>query len=322
MKKHLWIGILIAGVCLYFAFRGISFRELGTTLSHGRPGPILLALVIYLIGYVLRSIRWSVLIRPIQAIPAVDLAAVMILGFFANNILPLRMGELIRAHLCGTKFKISRTASLGSILLERICDSIGFLSTFIVASLFYPFPHYMQKGAWMLGGSCVIVIAALIFVRFQEPMFHRILDASPLPDRWKMKIKHLATQFIHSTAGLTQPRYVIEALTLSLVIWTIEGTYLYLMAIAFGLNLKYLQAFFLLFALGISVTLPQAPGYVGTFELFGITALALLGIPKSEGLPVILAVHGTQFFYIAVLGCLALWKEGLRFSSLTSTSES
>ena len=82
--------------------------------------------------------------------------------------------------------------------------------------------------------------------------------------------------------------------------------------------MEYGQAFFLLFALGLSVTLPQAPGYVGTFELFGVTALTFLGIPKDQGLAVILAVHGTQFIFITLLGSLALWKEGLTFRSLTS----
>ena len=111
----------------------------------------------------------------------------------------------------------------------------------------------------------------------------------------------------------------MEALLLSLMVWTIEGTYLFLMSKAFLVDLKYTQAFFLLFALGISVTLPQAPGFVGTYELFGITALSLLGIPKNQGLPVILAVHGTQFLYISIMGCLALWKEGLSLRNLTST---
>src|SRR4029077_8880948 len=123
-----------------------------------------------------------------------------------------------------------------------------------------------------------------------------------------------------STSGITQPRYVVEAMVLSLVVWTLEGSYLFLMAHAFDIPLKYGEAFFLLFALGLSVTLPQAPGYVGTYEFFGVTALSLLGISKNQGLPVILAIHGTQFTLITVLGTLGLWREGLTFHSLTSTS--
>lgn len=152
MKKHLWIGFLFAAVCLYYAFRGISLQQLATALAHAQLLPILLALTLYFFEYFIRSGRWSILIRPIKNISSKDLLWPLMIGFFANNILPLRMGEFVRAHVCGTKFNISRTASLGSILLERIFDTLSFLTTFLVASLFYPFPHYMEKGAWLLGG--------------------------------------------------------------------------------------------------------------------------------------------------------------------------
>jgi hypothetical protein len=246
----------------------------------------------------------------------------MMIGFFANNVLPLRMGELVRAHVCGTKLHISRTASLGTILLERLCDTLSFLTTFLVASFFFPFPPYMKKGAWLLGGTCIAVIVALLLIHHHEDTFRAILAWSPLPATWKGKIQHLVTHFIHSTSSITRPRFVAEAMAYSLVIWVLEGTFLYLVSSAFSVNLKYAEAFFLLFALGLSVTLPQAPGYVGTFELFGVTALSLLGIPKNQGLPVILALHGLQFAFIAVLGSVALGKEGVSFSQMTQTSPS
>jgi hypothetical protein len=320
MRKHMWIGVLFALVCLYFAFRGISIKQLWNVLSRARPLPILLALCIYFLEYHIRATRWAILLRPIRVFPASELFWPMIIGFFANNVLPLRMGELVRAHISGTKLNISRTASLGSILIERVCDTLSFLGTFLVASLFCPFPRYMEKGAWLLAGACLLVILTLILIRWHEESFRKALFRSPLPLSWKNKVNRLSTHFIHSTSGITQPRYVAEAMALSLVIWIIEGTFLFLVAHAFALDLKYAGAYFLLFALGLSVTLPQAPGYIGTFELFGITALSLLGIPKSQGLPVVLAIHGTQFMFIALLGVIGLWHEGLSFNSMTSST--
>jgi len=320
MRKHIWIGYLFAAVCLYFAFRGISFHQFAETLSQAKLKWVFLAFLVYMIDFFIRAERWALLIRPIRTIAARALFWPMIIGFFANNVLPLRMGELVRAHVCGIKFKISRTASLGSILLERIGDTLSFLTTFLVASLFYPFPHYMEKGAWLLGISCLLAIAFLFFIRFYEIRFHAAVDWSPLPSSWKIRIKHLATHFIHSTSGLTRPRYVTEAMVLSLMVWTLEGSFLYVMAHAFSMPLRYSEAFFLLFALGLSVTLPQAPGYVGTFEFFGVTALSLLGFSKSQALPLILAVHGMQFALVGILGLIGLWREGLSLQSLTDTN--
>ena len=322
MRKsiHLWIGFLFAAVCLYVAFHGISFREMGGAFRQAHGGPIFLALAIYIVDFLLRAKRWAVLIEPVRPARPADLFWVMMIGFFANNVLPLRMGELVRAHACGTKFGISRTASLGTILLERLCDTLSFLTTFLVASLFFPFPPYMKKGAWLLGGSCITVIIGLFLVQHHEETFRKILEWSPLPEKWKTRIHDVTTHFLHSTSGIRNPRFVIEAMAFSLVVWVIEGTFLYLVSQAFAINLNYAGAFFLLFALGLSVTLPQAPGFVGTFELFGVTALALLGIPKNQGLPVVIAIHGLQFIFIAILGSFALWKEGLSLHNLTSTS--
>ncbi len=104
----------------------------------------------------------------------------------------------------------------------------------------------------------------------------------------------------------------------SLLVWTTEATFLYLVAQALAVPLPYAGAFFLLFALGLSVALPQAPGYIGTFEFFGVTALALLGIPKEHALPVMLTIHSVQFVMIACMGMVALWHEGLSLKSLSS----
>src|SRR5262249_17746893 len=144
MRKHLWIGFLLAGVCLFFAIRGISFQELAATLRRARMEWIAMALLVSTLGFLLRAKRWEILIKPIRASPARQLFWPMIIGFFANNVLPFRMGELVRAHLCGTKFQVSRTGSLGSIMLERLCDTISFLTIFLLVALLYPFPRYIE----------------------------------------------------------------------------------------------------------------------------------------------------------------------------------
>ena len=122
---------------------------------------------------------------PVHPTRAFELYWVMMIGFFANNVLPLRMGELVRAHVCGTKLHISRTASLGTILLERLCDTLSFLTTFLMASLFFPFPPYMKKGAWLLGGTCIAVIVALLLIHHHEDTFRAILEWNPFPVTWK-----------------------------------------------------------------------------------------------------------------------------------------
>ncbi len=169
---------------------------------------------------------------------------------------------------------------------------------------------------------CVILILGMILVRFYERLFHRLLRSHSSSASMEKPNQGVGRPFHsqhlrHYAAALM----LIESMILSLMIWIIEGTCFFFCFIkAFSIPLPYAGAFFLLFALGLSVTLPQGPGYVGTFELFGVTALTLLGIPKELGLPMILAIHGTHFIFIAIFGGLGLWKEGLNLQSLSSTT--
>lgn len=316
MRKHLWIGLLIALICLYFAFRDISFRQIASSFESANPGWVILAVSIYLIGYLLRSLRWKVLMEPVKDIPTRSLFAPMIIGFLANNILPFRMGEIVRAHMTGKKFDISRTASLGTILLERLFDTVSFLTTFVAIALFFPFPFWVKRAAGALGGACGGVIIGLIVVSKHEHRFHMLVDAAPLPGTWKRRLYRVVSDLTRGVSSMTRLKHVAAALSLSLIIWIIEGTILYLIARALHVPLGYPQSFFLLFFLGLSVTLPQAPGYVGTMELFGTTALTVLKIPKGEGLALVLAIHGFQFCFIILMGSWALWKEGLSIRRL------
>jgi len=316
MKKQMLLGILIAIVCLYFAFRGISITGLFHALRTARLRWIACALMIYSIGYILRAFRWRILMEPIRRCSAGELFAPMIIGFLANNILPFRMGEFIRAHVTGTKFNVSRTASLGTILLERLCDTVSFLSTFIAVALIFPFPGVVEKGAAALGLLCILVTASLVIILRHRDRFQEVVEKLRIPQNWKRTIEHLVGNFAQGVSSLKKARHVAGALLLSLVIWTIEGSYLYLIAKSLSAPLSYPQAFFLLFFMGLAVTLPQAPGYIGTLELFGVTALALLGIPKQQALPVILSIHGTQFCFILAVGMWALYHEGISLNSL------
>jgi hypothetical protein len=316
MKKQLVFGILISVVCLYFALKGISLSNVAHVLAQANFRWVLCALALYLVGYAIRVWRWQILMSPIKRIAYWDLAPPLVIGFFANNFLPFRMGEFVRAHISGRKFSISRTASLGTIFIERIFDTISFLTTFLCATFFYPFPAYIEKGAFVLGGGCLGAIGVLWVITTHRTLFEVWVHRLGIKHAWALKIETFIQNFAHGVSGLRHPRQNAEALGLSLCIWFIEGMFLFLMAKAFVLNVSMPGAFFLLFFLGLSVTLPQAPGYVGTMELFGVTALTILHISKDQGLPLILAVHASQFLFVFALGLWALHREGLTFSKL------
>lgn len=320
MKKViLTFGLVLAAVCLWKAFKGIEFSTVLVGIRNANWLWIAFAMAVYSFGYLFRAIRWSLLLHPVKRIQPLALFNPMMLGWFANNVLPLRMGEIVRAYLAGKKFSVSVSATLATILLERICDTLAFLSTFLISALFFAFPHYIEKGAAALGGACVLAIATLVFISHHLSKFNAIVHRIPLiPHGLKEKVIHIAANFSHGVSTMKSVKDILGSLALSIVIWVLEGTVLYMFGRAFSIGMSYPASFFLLFFLGISVTLPQAPGYVGVMELFGVSALGILGVPKDQALPVILTLHAAQFVYVGVLGLWALSREGLTLGSIVA----
>lgn len=316
MQKKLFIGVLISGACLYFVFRDQSFGQVLGALRQTNPFWLLLALLVYSATFFLRVERWAALLHSVKPVPVRRLFNPLIIGFFANNVLPFRMGEVVRAIVTGKKLDISRTAALGTIVLERICDAVSFLIIFLVMALFFPFPQGIKHGAAAMGLGCIIAITVLILGSRHQTRAHDLLERLPLAPKIRESGQSALANFASGVSALTHGASLARIAPLSLGVWLIEGTVIYLIIRAFPVHITFPQAFFVLFFLGLSVTLPQAPGYVGAVELFGVTALSLLGIPKEQGLPMILTIHGIQFALIFILGFRALWTEGMSFGSL------
>lgn len=322
MRKKLFFGLALSIACLYFVFRGISLRQLVQSLRAANTYWMALGMMVYSGGYFFRVLRWKIILRPIKSLKAEALFRPLIIGFFANNILPFRMGELVRAHITGQKFKISRTAGLGTIVLERLCDTLSFLTIFLVVALFLPFPVAVKKGAYLIAAGCGILIIFLILGAQYRDNLQKFLQNTKLRDPWKMKLRHIVVNFTQGISGMKRWGDIGLALLLSLIIWVIEGTTIYLIAHAFPQGITYFQSFFVLFFFGLAVIAPQAPGNVGTVELVGVSALSLLGIPRDQGLPMVIAIHGLQFGFIFSLGVWTLWTEKLSFRSLTQMERS
>ncbi len=303
---QLAVGLVISLGCLYFAFRGVSMTETLQALRQADARFLAAAFLFYGLGYVFRTLRWKVLLQPVKRVSLATLAKVLLVGFAANNFLPFRLGEVLRAHLCGRQFGLSRVTAFGSIVIERLTDMVSFIVAFALAAWVYPFPAAVRQAAWSMGAIALALIGALFFsILFQSRCREWLRRAPLLSTPWKHRLDALYVNFMQGVSGMMDLKTLSTAVALSLGAWWVEGTFIYLVTCAFPIPFEYPQAFFILFFLAVAVALPQAPGYVGTMEFFGGTAMALLGHSKELGLSVILAVHGLQFLFLAVVGLTA-----------------
>ncbi|MHB9156139.1 MAG: lysylphosphatidylglycerol synthase transmembrane domain-containing protein, partial [Endomicrobiales bacterium] len=277
---------------------------------------IALAVLVYSSAFALRAVRWKYLLAPLKVFPAVRLFSYLILGFFMNNVLPLRLGEIIRAHITGQKVGIPRTSALATIVVERLFDGLSYICLFLVTVLFMEFPGSTKKA--FLSAS-VLFLAGMVFlfflVRHKQPAI-RLFNKLPLPRKFQERIQSMFANFLGGLGIFGHGLGLVRILILSLTVWTIEGTVFLIMGQAFHMDLSLFQCFFVMIIIGTGAILPTAPGYVGTVEFLGVTALSFMGINKNQAFGYIITLHLLQLTTIAFWGIRSLVIEKITFSEL------
>jgi uncharacterized protein (TIRG00374 family) len=265
----------------------------------------------------LRGVRWKYLLNPAMPVSSFKLFSLLIVGFFMNNLLPLRLGELVRAHITGQKLQMSRSNVLATIVVERLFDGISYVCLFVVTVILLPSFPELAKRSFLLGGA--VFGGAMLFLFFLVRNKERaagMLRKIPMPEKMKPHFQRISINFLNGLGIFGRGKALITVFILSLIIWTIEGSVFLMMSNAFHLNMNLLQCFFVMITIGIGAALPTAPGYVGTVEFLGVTALTFLGINKDQAFGYIVTLHLLQFVTIAFWGIRTLLTEKISFSEL------
>lgn len=128
MKWKLWLGIGISVLFLFLAFRKVNLHELKKALESANYIYLIPAILLTILSLWIRAFRWQYILQPVREIRVSSLFSATMIGFMANNLLPVRLGEFVRAYTIGEKERISKSSSLATIVVERIFDGITILS--------------------------------------------------------------------------------------------------------------------------------------------------------------------------------------------------
>lgn len=315
-------GIIISLIFLYFALKGINFSEVKNAFHNANYFWIIPGLLVYILTYLVRAWRWKFILLPIKNCKIKNLFADLIIGFMANNILPLRIGEIVRAYINGENEKISKSSSFATIVVERVFDGIILFLILITIILLSPFPSWANTIAWTAAGIflgiLVIMYLLLIKERASEIFLKKIFFF--LPDKWKEKIISLFSSFVAGLKILKKRKEIIATIFLSIIVWLGEGLTLFLIAQAMQLNLSYVAACFTLTIISLGIILPSSPGFVGVYEFFGVLALGIYQIEKSPALSFIILLHFLQFAFIVSAGFIFLIKRNISIKELRQRS--
>ena len=315
-----WIGFAISLGILFLAFHRIDFRLLLESLQGANYLYLFPIVVIIFLSMALRALRWGYLLRPIKKIGFLNLFAGILIGFMANNVLPVRMGEIVRAYIIGRSERIRKTASFATVVVERLFDGFTVLALLVVVLTFIQLPpeniyfkRGLQLGGYITMGLYGFSFVILFIIQTQTRWFLKIalFFTRPFPMRVTKNGISVIKSFKEGLVSVQSTKIMVIAFLYSIVIWATFAYSIYLIGLAFGLKLSLSAVVTVLLAICLAMMIPSTPGYVGPYHASVAYALVLYGVPLERALSLSLVFHATNFIPITLAGFLYLWRHHL-----------
>jgi len=314
MSKYLKIGIGVA-VSVFFLWlvlKDLHYGDFFETIRTIQLKWLFVGLFVWLIGYGVRGMRARILLLPVKDIPWKRSMAYVLIGFTANNTLPLRAGEFVRPYVVGAKENISKTTVFATIAAERLFDGLVIVFLTIAGASVMPIQDWMRNVIWL---SAVLFVAALVGFIFLLYFNRQTMSVVGFflrlfPTAVRSKLEGLLNVFTTGLEFLRNPAQCISVVSTSLIVWLCEAAFYYIAAMAFSFDITLSQAMFIMGMLNLAILIPSSPGYVGTFEYVTVASLGLLGIGHSQAAGYALVSHVVQFFAINIPGIILWFKLG------------
>lgn len=316
-KLKFWLGLVVSLIFLYLAFQGQDFGKIGKALGEANYWWLLPALGAYFAGVWVRAVRWHFLLGPIKKVSINRLFPVVVIGYMANDVLPVRMGEVVRAYVLGKRENVSKTGTLATIVVERIMDGITMLLFLSGAALFVTINKDIE-GIEKLASIVFLVFIVIFFVVASNRNTLLKLEAfglKLLPSKIRPRVAGLADKFIDGLQVLRQWRDLLAVFGLSIAAWLCEAAMYWMVALAFsGLNLSWQAIIMTLAVANLFTLVPSTPGYVGPFDFAANKVLVSVFLAPAElAASYVILLHAALYFPITLWGLFYWVREHFSF---------
>lgn len=318
-SARFWIGLVISAVCLYFAFQGIQFAKLFEALIGIDWLWMLVATLVFFASYAGRVFRWQLLFYPQK--PRWDKTFyVLNIGYFLSNLLPARLGDIIRAYLIGEIENVGKARALSTVVIERLSDGLTVVLLLAITALFVPhIPVEARQGALGVAVTGIGGGAFLLMLSFQKERGLNLLRrlVAPLPLLRGPRLWGALEALIDGFAILRSPREISGVALWAIFVWVTGGALYWIMMRALGLDASVTAAFLVMLVTSLVVVVPSSPGYIGVFHATAVFILTtMFGWDKSVALSYAVVVHAFTYIWLIGLGIFSMWHEGLSYQKL------
>lgn len=325
MKRwYIWLGLLISVVFLIVALKNVDLRGVWQTLKNANFWWLIPGLAIYFLGVYIRAWRWQYLIKPIKKVPLGVLFPIINIGYMGNNVYPARAGEFLRAIVLKKRADISISASLATIVVERIFDAVVILA-FVILNLGQfskaitseSLSNTVEKLALIAGIGFTMLLFLFILTAMFPAGAKKIIDwfiDRLVFTRLRLAISGFAERFLEGLESLRSPGVALMILFTTVLIWTFETVLYWSVMKAVGLSMSFLFLMLLNGVVNLVLLVPAAPGGLGTFDAASKAMLEAFGIVPELALGFTLVLRVALWLPITILGAIYFFREGLKWN--------
>ncbi len=316
LQPRLWFRIVLSAVLIGLLLWRVDVREALETLRDADYAYVALALPVYSLSKLVDAFRWRLMLSRVGSPPVPGLFGIYLMANMANNLFPVRVGDILRVQVPARRYGLSRAGLTATVFVtESLLDGLAFVILLLAALAFLDIPRLPLTLIWGLttvvaAGLAVAVTVARMrltegwqdrgwFSRLPRPI--REAAAGPLPE------------FLDGLALLRDPVLGARAMAATFVAWLLESTVFYLFGLTFGLDLSFADYVVIMITANMIVAMPVAPSNVGPYEVAVAAVLVLLGVGSAQAGAYAVGSHLLNIIWVGLSGLVAMWLMGLGF---------
>ena len=320
MKRwQFWLGIVVSVFFLVLALRGLDLERFWSDLQGASYGWLIPGVLVYFGAVWARTWRWHYMLRALKPVPLRRLFPIVTIGYMGNNVYPARAGEFLRAYVLKRDEGISMSASLATILVERIFDGLVMLLFVFVTLPAVPdlqpdLRRLVVLASLAFLGALVIFLAMAAAPATARRLYGALINRL-VPTRFRGQLLGLTDRFMEGLVGLRRGRDLVMILFTSIVVWSLETVIYWFVMHVFPFEVSFFVLMLMNGLANLALTIPAAPGGIGPFDWAGIETLAAFGVGRTLASAYTVVLHVALWFPITGLGAYYFGRKGLTWSA-------
>ena len=308
------LGIAVSGTLLGYLLWSVDLGAVGNRLADTHWGFLAASILFNLATYAMRAWRWRYLFPPRAR--ASHLLNAVVIGYMGNNLLPLRAGEVLRAYVASRR-GLGFWMTVATLLVERVLDGLAIGLMLAAIFLLMPVPRELQWAAFLFLSADLAAMVILAVITVAPAGCQRLLRAILRRPRLQERVLKMFDTVNEGLEGLRTPAHLFPIVAWSIGIWVFIALSVWTGLFAARLDLSFGAAWAVLAFMGLGVSLPSSPGFVGVLQAAAVLALDLFQVPRADSLSFSLLYHASQYFPVTVWGLLLLVIEQISLSDAT-----